>query len=682
MKKIIILFIFILPSIIYANNWYVSTSSSGNGSGDSWANKKTYTSFNWASVQPGDNVYLDGGVDSIVYNTNQYEINTHGTVASPITITKGIDAGHNGKAVFRNTSPDFLGMELSDMSNTIFYNLEWKGGTTATGETWMLDFSGSVTNVTFSYCTFILNYSCGVGTETSSTSDNVRFLHCNSYNNLDTHTNSSADQFWLGGANHKNWEFAYCNIINSNPKTGATVASAHRDLMQCESNWGRGGTFKIHHCFFDDRSAGAAGACIESEHLEGNWLIYNNIFKSNCTGANNTGFFGILSLTALQSASTTMTVYNNTFVAMTDMVRSASFYNWDNLNYKNNIFYSVPSEWWSLTVNGSTQNGNMSIDYNQYYNTGSIAIYGEGGGNYTWAQWQSAGHDVHSTWNSDTPDFININGLDGTNYALTIGSDGIDDGTSGVNSIVTDDYSGVLRPQGSAYDLGAFEYLNGSPNNINVKAKIFLQGPFNSGTSLMQTTINQNALLPNSQPYNIAPWNYNGNENLGTGPSSVMVDWVLVELRSSPTQIVARRAAILKNSGNLLETDGSAGVVFNNVNAGSYYIVIYHRNHLAIMSAAPIPLTSNSALYDFTTAMNKAYGQDPMIELVAGKFGMYGADGNADGTVNLVDREDVWQVQNGTMGYLKGDFNMDSGVTITDANQLWNISNGKITQVP
>jgi len=684
MKKTLIIFVFILPSIIYGSNWYISTSSSGNGSGDSWANKHKFSNFDWSQVSDGDTVYLDGGVDSVVYNINQYEIDTHGTVASPITITKGIDAGHNGKAVFLNTSPDYLGMTLSNISNTVFYNLEWKGGMTATGETWMLDFSGTVTNVTFLYCNFILNYSCGVSANTGASSNNVKFLHCNSYNNLDTHTNSSADQFWLGGGGHKNWEFAYCNLINSNPKTGATQAGSHRDIMQCEFEWGKGGTFKVHHCFFDDRSAGAAGACIESEHLRGTWLIYDNIFKTNCTGANNTLFFSTLSLNANESGDAYMTCLNNTFYGTTDWSRSPSFAGWDSLTYKNNISYFPNDGWYLLTINTYTRNHTMSIDYNQYYTPGPWdKIANENGSDWTWAQWRAldgGAYDAHSTHNTDTPDFVNPAGLIGTDYALLDGSDGIDDGTT--IALVTDDYSGTLRPQGSAYDLGAFEYFNGSLNNIIVKAKIFLQGPFNSATGSMLTTLNQSSLLPNVQPYNSAPWNYNGGENLGSGPSSNMVDWVLVELRNSPTQIVARRAAILKNNGNLLETDGSAGVVFNNVDAGSYYIVIYHRNHLALMSAAPVALSSSSALYDFTTAMNKAYGQDPMIELVSGKFGTYGGDGNADGTVNLVDREEVWQVQNGTMGYLKGDFNMDSGVTITDANQLWNISNGKITQVP
>ena len=116
--------------------------------------------------------------------------------------------------------------------------------------------------------------------------------------------------------------------------------------------------------------------------------------------------------------------------------------------------------------------------------------------------------------------------------------------------------------------------------NINVKSKVFLQGPFN--TNSMNTNLSQNSLLPNTQPFNTAPWNYNGSESLGSGSTSSYVDWVLVELRNSsnPTQVVARKAAILKNDGSLLNTDGNIGVPFSNLQAGSYYIAVFHRNHL------------------------------------------------------------------------------------------------------
>ncbi|MFI5236756.1 MAG: hypothetical protein ACHQLA_02325, partial [Ignavibacteriales bacterium] len=70
MKKNFILLALFLPYTAIATNWYVSTSSSGNGSGNSWANKQILSSFNWAQVQPGDIVYIDGGSSGLTYTTN------------------------------------------------------------------------------------------------------------------------------------------------------------------------------------------------------------------------------------------------------------------------------------------------------------------------------------------------------------------------------------------------------------------------------------------------------------------------------------------------------------------------------------------------------------------------------------------------------------------------------------
>ena len=48
----------------------------------------------------------------------------------------------------------------------------------------------------------------------------------------------------------------------------------------------------------------------------------------------------------------------------------------------------------------------------------------------------------------------------------------------------------------------------------------------------MITELSNNGFIPSQQPYNIAPWNYNGNESLPAGQAGLSVDWVLVEFRS------------------------------------------------------------------------------------------------------------------------------------------------------
>jgi hypothetical protein len=228
-----------------------------------------------------------------------------------------------------------------------------------------------------------------------------------------------------------------------------------------------------------------------------------------------------------------------------------------------------------------------------------------------------------------------------------------------------------------------YSFEDNTVGDLLANVKIFLQGPYQS--SGMINELSGNEFIPNEQPYNTGPWLYNGSEALVTGSSSsTRVDWVLIELRNAenPLQVISRRAGLLRNDGRIMEPDGSIGVTFKKVLYGSYYIAVYHRNHLAVMTSTPVLFNPGNTLYDFTNSSSKAYGQNAMIEIATGIFGMYAGDGNGDGIIYDSDRNEIWSYQNGNLGYLDGDFNLDSGVTIKDINEYWNLNQGKITQVP
>lgn len=61
------------------------------------------------------------------------------------------------------------------------------------------------------------------------------------------------------------------------------------------------------------------------------------------------------------------------------------------------------------------------------------------------------------------------------------------------------------------------------------------------------------------------------------------VDWVIVELRVTPTTISYAKEAILLANGAVVDVDNSP-VSFDNINTGDYYVAVKHRNHLAIMT--------------------------------------------------------------------------------------------------
>jgi hypothetical protein len=227
------------------------------------------------------------------------------------------------------------------------------------------------------------------------------------------------------------------------------------------------------------------------------------------------------------------------------------------------------------------------------------------------------------------------------------------------------------------------------PSLIAVNTKIFLQGSYNG--SSMNTTLNANGYLPLSQPFNISPWNYSGTESIASGfftSHTNIVDWVLLELRTGTASgtKVATRAAFIKNNGTIVDLDGSSSVVFTGKAAGNYYIVIRHRNHLAIMSATAVALSSSSSLYDFTTGSGQYYGgQDAAVNLGSGVWGLVG--GNADNSDQSVFPSDAAAIRTdflaGAYGYLNTDVDMDGAVLPSDyALCRINFLAGRSSQVP
>ncbi len=229
--------------------------------------------------------------------------------------------------------------------------------------------------------------------------------------------------------------------------------------------------------------------------------------------------------------------------------------------------------------------------------------------------------------------------------------------------------------------------INLAPLPIRVNVKAFLQGPFSSGS--MTTGLNSGGYLPLTQPYTGAPFSYAGTENVAAGffaAHSTVVDWVLVQLRStSGGAAVASAAALLKSDGTIVAVDGTSTVSIPSITtAGPYFVVVKHRNHLAIMSAAAVALSATSALYDFTTAQAQAFGTPrPMAALTGGVFGLYVGDFDMNGAINATDLSVTsgYLSQSGQAGYLQGDFTLNGAVNASDG-PVAQSNSGVATAVP
>lgn len=72
------------------------------------------------------------------------------------------------------------------------------------------------------------------------------------------------------------------------------------------------------------------------------------------------------------------------------------------------------------------------------------------------------------------------------------------------------------------------------------------------------------------------------------------------------------------------------------VPAGDYYIVVRHRNHMAVMSAVPVPLP-NINVYSFAAGMNYALGSSQLKDMGDGNFALHAGDVDGNGVIVVSD---------------------------------------------
>jgi hypothetical protein len=209
---------------------------------------------------------------------------------------------------------------------------------------------------------------------------------------------------------------------------------------------------------------------------------------------------------------------------------------------------------------------------------------------------------------------------------------------------------------------------------------------------------------PPGQPYNVAPWFYNGNEgddydsqglvasgNAGYPPT--VVDWVLVSLRETfDGAPVCRTAALLHNNGAIEFITNGFPCCTLDFDA-HYFLVIEHRNHLILMSHEPLPIVNNIITYDFRNQQSSL--NDPegfgiyarQKEILPGEFAMLGGNGEQHADAN--EHTDITDADRGfwiaafdiSGEYNAGDYNLNGEINVNDRT-LWEENNGKFTSVP
>ncbi|MCF8368641.1 MAG: hypothetical protein K9G76_06330 [Bacteroidales bacterium] len=260
------------------------------------------------------------------------------------------------------------------------------------------------------------------------------------------------------------------------------------------------------------------------------------------------------------------------------------------------------------------------------------------------------------------------------------------------------DYGGALNYDGLAQNGEVEDYgIHIVHSNIKLDVNVILGGAvlpgWNPGNpAIMDTSLNVLGYLPLTQPYNdpAAIWYYNGSEQVPVMNKADIVDWVKIELRetangpstATAATIIAEQAVFLLNDGTLVSLDGTTMPTSSVIPKVDVYLVIWHRNHLAIMSANPMTNLGGGVFsYDFTSGPNQAYGSNAQIQIAPGYYGMIPADAEPDGTVDAIDYA-IWRSYAGATGYQGEDMNLDGQVDNVDKNDLWTPNNGSGVQIP
>ncbi len=480
MKRILLIIVLVLfTSTAQAASWYVDNSVGSNGNGISWATAwKNISNISWGSVNAGDIVYISGGSSSQTYNEALGTLKS-GNVGNPITISTGQEAGHNGTVIFNGSG--ILNWLSGSFSNiTITGNVGGANHMTVQNFTWYRWYtSGSgvtVANDTIRYVNFP-NMGCAIHFSNGTSINNIEFDHC-MLQKLDDGAGGCNDVIY--GLEGSAWNTcAYgrhrihdCSIYvpgsgafgddgikwgcgidfyNNYVKyvIGAYANSQHADMFQLNESY-----YRIYNNTFED----IGESIVYHDSFGGGDNVTGLLFYNNIVGNSHQPQSDVaraLDLIPESTGPTTFTdfiVANNTFVDWTQgvfLIREQNAASYTNCYIKNNIYKNVTITTHVLDAGVSTSNnttGNpLFTNYSQY------AV--------------------------------------GTNNFHLTSSDTIakDQGTTLASPMSLLDKDGVTRPQGSAWDIGTYEYPAGVQYTVTASAgsngSLTCTSPVNSGST-------------------------------------------------------------------------------------------------------------------------------------------------------------------------------------------------------
>ncbi|MEK7635596.1 MAG: fibronectin type III domain-containing protein [Patescibacteria group bacterium] len=503
---LLIMFVFGTESA-EAANWYIRKGSNGNGS--SWTNAWDDIN-NISGIAAGDTVYIAAGT-----YTGNYTFTVSGSAGNPITIKRAVIAEH-GSATGWSDGYDGI-VTIDGAGGETIFNVNNKNNLVFDGTDktkFILDGNSvasygifgngtSTHSIVIRYITFHHFYATGVifGKE-SGFSNNVEIANSEFYKNGNSvnHDNDGGIILLyattLGyGRNkvHDNYlhdscitaereacdlmtgQIKYTDIYNNHFASGWTGINS-ADMLTINDDYNN-----IYNNFFEGTFDGNNQmlfihtnnpAAKTPDHNN----IYNNVFYSplKTSASSNCGITGQLAFSTYGTLISYTNVYNNIFYGYYKSITFTSVGGgpYSNIDIRNNIFWpsnANPCGYKQAVDWGTIKMGPYSstiLNYNYYRYSDRIWET-----NRNFAQVQADGKELQGGYgdplfDSITPTFdsLFVNWVAGLRLTSSSPSPVLNGGlTDPGTGIFSDDYFGTSRPQGAAWDIGAYEYLVSGP---------------------------------------------------------------------------------------------------------------------------------------------------------------------------------------------------------------------------
>jgi Ca2+-binding RTX toxin-like protein len=450
-------------------NFYVDNAVSGSGNGTSWSSAwKSFSNISWSSIKPGDTVYISGGSSSQTYQET-LAVGASGSSGSLITITAGVDPGHNGTVIIDGQNTRANGVVVNSHNYVDVEHLSIRN---------IADAGISVKNATAGVVIEHNDVYSGDPGGGNARGYDVRnssgvIVRDNSYS-TPTNTNAQTDGIFSLGNNGVVFEHNHLVISNNNTTGHSDGIQSYLDYnITIRDNWiEQANTATINN----------HGMWLSDTHTGGVIKVYDNVvIAPHLTGDSAVTHWAESTWTETGTAQ----FWNNTIEGG---ARSLNLYNTPNAEAKDNILMPAAGGVGVFIADAAIPTSHIDNNLIWAPNGNVASVLGS---TKNWAGWQALGYDAHGV-NAD-PKFTNLSGNDLT---LTSASPAIDHGATLAE--VTTDYAGTARPQGAGYDIGAYEYHGSTTSTSGTSTTS------TSGTSTSSTSGSTTSSAPVVQPFTLS----------------------------------------------------------------------------------------------------------------------------------------------------------------------------------